>query len=509
MGSSHTLVHTMLAGGGCIDDADQLRCGATSQVLGHRVMAPSTVGTFLRAFTFGHVRQLDRLTEQVLARAWAAGAGPGDGPMTMDLDSTVCEVHGHAKQGAAYGYTHTLGYLNLPRFPGRFLFAWVAVADGHAQPCLILHRAQVADRGVPPGPVVDGLDPPEHLQAGLLPRAPVAPIDQLALQGGEEALDQGVVEAVAHRPHRCADPQRLQPAAKRQAGELRPLIRMMNQPVVDPAAAPDGQLHRTDRQLGGQVLAHLVADRQPGAAVDDRSQVQRSLVGGQLGVVGVPHAVRLRWAELPATQVRCRRGLGVAAGQARPPSPAPMAAHQPLGAHQPRHPLAADLHATGDLQLGMDPRSAVGATTVTVDPTDLRKQSPIGALAGARATAVPVVEACWGDAHRSAAPPDPVLLAVLIDEPVAGHLVVSLAKNAAACLRISRSIRSSATSRRSRRNSSRSLLVSPSSSPWSMRSWVTHWRSVSRLRPSSRATWVTVLSLERTSATASRRNSAG
>jgi Transposase DDE domain group 1 len=105
-----TLVHAMLAGADCIDDADLLRCGATSQVLGHRVMAPSTLGTFLRAFTFGHVRQLDRLTEQVLTRAWAAGAGPGDGPMTMDLDSTVCEVHGHAKQGAAYGYTRKLGY---------------------------------------------------------------------------------------------------------------------------------------------------------------------------------------------------------------------------------------------------------------------------------------------------------------------------------------------------------------------------------------------------------------
>ena len=76
-----TLVHAMLAGGDCIDDAD---------LLGHRVMAPSTLGTFLRSFTFGHVRQLDRLTEQTLKRAWAAGAGPGDGPMTMDLDSTVC-----------------------------------------------------------------------------------------------------------------------------------------------------------------------------------------------------------------------------------------------------------------------------------------------------------------------------------------------------------------------------------------------------------------------------------
>jgi hypothetical protein len=73
-------------------------------------MAPSTLGTFLRAFTFGHVRQFDRLTEQVLARAWGAGAGPGDGPMTIDLDSTICEVHGYHKQGAAYGYTHTLGY---------------------------------------------------------------------------------------------------------------------------------------------------------------------------------------------------------------------------------------------------------------------------------------------------------------------------------------------------------------------------------------------------------------
>src|SRR5215204_3020414 len=50
--------------------------------LGDRVMAPSTLGTFLRSCTFGHSRQLDRPTETVLARAWAVGAGPGDGPMT-------------------------------------------------------------------------------------------------------------------------------------------------------------------------------------------------------------------------------------------------------------------------------------------------------------------------------------------------------------------------------------------------------------------------------------------
>jgi hypothetical protein len=105
-----TLVHSLVVGGTCIDDADVLRAGSTAAVLSHRVMAPSTLGTFLRGFTFGHVRQLDAVAEQLLTRAWALGAGPGDAPMTIDIDSTICEVHGTHKQGASYGYTHVLGY---------------------------------------------------------------------------------------------------------------------------------------------------------------------------------------------------------------------------------------------------------------------------------------------------------------------------------------------------------------------------------------------------------------
>jgi hypothetical protein len=111
-----TLVHALVAGGDCIDDVELLRSGATGSVLGHRVMAASTVGTWLRAFTFGHVRQLDKVTDQILARAWAAGAGPGDGPLTVDVDSTICEVHGYHQQGACYGYTHRLGYHPLLAF---------------------------------------------------------------------------------------------------------------------------------------------------------------------------------------------------------------------------------------------------------------------------------------------------------------------------------------------------------------------------------------------------------
>ena len=70
------------------------------------VKAPSTLGTFLRSFRWGHVRQLDRVSRELLAQAWAAGAGTGDSPLTIDLDSTICETYGLSKEGARHhGYT--------------------------------------------------------------------------------------------------------------------------------------------------------------------------------------------------------------------------------------------------------------------------------------------------------------------------------------------------------------------------------------------------------------------
>lgn len=104
-----TLAHALCAGGSHIDHTDMLRAGATAGVLGHRVMAPSTLGTFLRSFTFGHCRQIEAVNGHALARAWSAGAAPADG-LVIDIDSTICEVDGYAKQGAGFGYTHKLGY---------------------------------------------------------------------------------------------------------------------------------------------------------------------------------------------------------------------------------------------------------------------------------------------------------------------------------------------------------------------------------------------------------------
>ena len=106
-----TLVASALTGGDCIDDADALRSGSTGRVLGCKVKAPSTLGTFLRSFRWGHVRQLDRVSRELMARSWAAGTGPGDGPLTIDLDSTICETYGLAKEGARHhGYTGQRGY---------------------------------------------------------------------------------------------------------------------------------------------------------------------------------------------------------------------------------------------------------------------------------------------------------------------------------------------------------------------------------------------------------------
>jgi len=105
-----TLVAAMLAGATHIDHVNMVRAGATQAVLPFKVMAPSTIGSFLRGFTFGHVRQLDAMCSRVLARAWAAGAGPGDKALVIDLDSTICEVHGKQKQAAGYGYTKVFGY---------------------------------------------------------------------------------------------------------------------------------------------------------------------------------------------------------------------------------------------------------------------------------------------------------------------------------------------------------------------------------------------------------------
>ncbi len=108
---SLSLIHGLVAGASHIDHVDVLRAGATGSILPFHVAAPSTLGTYLRSFTFGHLRQLDSVIEAEIDRAWKLGLAPkGAEPLVIDVDSTITEVSGYHKQGAAYGYTHKLGY---------------------------------------------------------------------------------------------------------------------------------------------------------------------------------------------------------------------------------------------------------------------------------------------------------------------------------------------------------------------------------------------------------------
>jgi DDE family transposase len=110
-GKVTALVAGMAAGADSIDDMSLLRHGGMRRLF-DQPYAPSALGSFLRAFTFGHVRQLDAVASRLLAGLAARTpllAGIGDGLACVDIDDTVIEVHGYAKQGAGFGYTGVRG----------------------------------------------------------------------------------------------------------------------------------------------------------------------------------------------------------------------------------------------------------------------------------------------------------------------------------------------------------------------------------------------------------------
>jgi hypothetical protein len=133
-----SLVAGMIAGADSIDDMALLRHGAMGTVF-DRPYAPSTLGSFLREFAFGHVRQLDAVASRLLtglAHRTPLLAGI-DGPVLVDLDDSIIEVHGYAKQGSSYGYSGVRG-LNA-------LIATVTTA--HAAPVIIGQRLRKGSCG--------------------------------------------------------------------------------------------------------------------------------------------------------------------------------------------------------------------------------------------------------------------------------------------------------------------------------------------------------------------------
>ena len=137
-----SLVAGMVAGADSIDDMALLRHGAMGTIFDHPY-APSTLGSFLRQFTFGHVRQLDAVGSRFLcglADRTPIVAGI-DGTVFVDIDDTIIEVHGHGKQGSGYGYSGVRGLNALI----------TTVSTERAAPVIVGQRLRKGSCGSPRG----------------------------------------------------------------------------------------------------------------------------------------------------------------------------------------------------------------------------------------------------------------------------------------------------------------------------------------------------------------------
>lgn len=159
------LVAGMLAGADSIDDLNLLRHGGMAKLF-DRVYAPSTLGSFLRAFQFGHVRQLDAVASRVLqnltSQAPLLQTRPGEHVM-VDLDDTIIEVHGYGKQGAGFGYSGVRGLNAL----------LASASTSSSAPVVLAQRLRKGSAGSPKGAariVADALATLRRMNPGDGPR---------------------------------------------------------------------------------------------------------------------------------------------------------------------------------------------------------------------------------------------------------------------------------------------------------------------------------------------------
>jgi hypothetical protein len=162
-----SLVAGMVAGADSIDDMALLRHGGMGKVFAN-AYAPSTLGSFLRSFTFGHVRQLDAVASRFLtklaARTPLIAATDGSGRVMVDIDDTIIEVHGYTKQGSGYGYSGVRGLNAL----------LATVSTSQSAPVVVAQRLRKGSCGSPRGAarlVADALKTVASLSPATQPKS--------------------------------------------------------------------------------------------------------------------------------------------------------------------------------------------------------------------------------------------------------------------------------------------------------------------------------------------------
>jgi hypothetical protein len=207
-----SLVAGMVAGANSIDDMALLRHGGMGRVFTSAYAPPSTLGSFLRAFTFGHVRQLDAVAARYRARLaqrtpLVAGPDDPDGLVLVDIDDTIVEVHGYTKQGSGYGYSGVRGLNAL----------LATVTTSQSAPVILAQRLRTGSCGSPRGAkhlVADALSTLTGLRSGPAVTTPLLRADSAfyghevvntARRKGAEVsitgrMDQKVKAAIAQIP---------------------------------------------------------------------------------------------------------------------------------------------------------------------------------------------------------------------------------------------------------------------------------------------------------------------
>src|SRR6185369_3800726 len=365
---------------------------------------------------------------------------------------------------------------------------------------LVLGGAGIADRRMPSLLVVEHLDVVEQRVLGLA--VTLEPLSELELQRREPALHHGVVVALATPAHAAGDATSSQglPVVLARIGAA--LVGVVKQSALR-SAPSQCLLQRPTRQMAVIHRADCPAHDDPGIEIQDRGKVELAVSRQELRRVSDPTTIGCFGLEVSGEQIRCDRLIVLTHGRAAVPAPNPRP--EALLAHQASDAFPSDpLTLRGKLHVHS--RTAVSPTTLVVRRTHQDSEPSVFSGAPRLGPRKPRVEAASRHAegprehrHRVASP-------LRVDERELHAF--SFAKKAAAFFRISRSIRSSRFSLRSRASSARSSVVSPVL-PFdrSARAWDAHVATEFALRSRSRATCAIVLPSSSTRRTAPALNS--
>src|ERR1019366_3106596 len=315
--------------------------------------------------------------------------------------------------------------------------------------------------------VVPALDELEHRHPRLDLGLEAVAREQLAFQGREEALAHRVVEAIADRSHRRTYPGFAAARAELDRGVLGALVGVMDD--VAGTALPQRKIERLEHQLSAQMGLHRPAHDLAAEHIEHHRKIEEPGPGRNVSYVGHPQAIGLRRTKVALDQIRRRARVAITHGGVDPLASA--GADQTGLFQQPRHPFAPYFNALCS-EFGVDPWRTIGRVRALMNRAHVHAELRVRSAARRGRPLPPCIEAAGGDAQPPAHRRGSItgLIRTHELERRDGTAPVSVANQAAAFDKISRSSRRTRFWRLSRVSSWRSSVVSPALSRPSSRS---------------------------------------